>query len=288
MLSYRHAFHAGNHADVFKHLVLTLLVRSLLNKDKPFFYLDTHAGAGRYHLNSEMAKKNREFDTGIGKLWREHRLPDVVQPYMDAVRMTNPGRELHWYPGSPRVVRPWLRESDRVTLCELHPSDASIITTEFAGDRLVRIETVDGYHALKAMLPPPERRGLIHIDPPYELRDERRRVLNAVSEGYRRWATGIYAIWYPIQDRATADDFLRRFKRLGIPKVLAAELCIQPNEPLRLNGSGMIIINPPWLLESQLKEALPWLWEKLASGGEGRWRVEWLAGERPPASNTSE
>ena len=280
MLSYRHAYHAGNHADVFKHWVLTLLVRSLLNKDKPFFYLDTHAGAGRYHLSSEMARKNREFDTGIGRLWREPHLPEALRPYLDAVRVTNPGRDLQWYPGSPRMVRPHLRESDRMMLCELHPSDSGIVAAEFAGDRQVRVEAMDGYQAIKALLPPPERRGLVHIDPPYELKDERRRLLGAVTEGYRRWATGMYAIWYPIQDRATADDFLRRFKRLGIPKVLAAELCVLPDEPLRLNGSGMIIINPPWQLEQQLTETLPWLSDRLAQHRQGRWRVHWLAGER--------
>jgi 23S rRNA (adenine2030-N6)-methyltransferase len=279
MLSYRHAFHAGIHADVFKHLVLTLLVRALLHKDKPFFYLDTHAGAGRYDLASEMARKNREYETGIARLWHESDPPEAVRDYLAAVRITNPGRELRRYPGSPRIVRPFLRPHDRMVLCELHPNEAKVLAAEFAGDRQTRVEHLDGYQALKALLPPPERRGLVHIDPSFELKDERRRLLDAIKEAYRRWATGIFALWYPIQDRATANDFLRRFQRLGIPKTLVAEFTVLPEEPFRLNGSGMIVINPPWRLDEQLQGVLPWLWEKLAVEGQGGWRVEWLAGE---------
>lgn len=279
MLSYRHAFHAGLHADVFKHWVLTLLVRSLLRKEKPFFFLDTHAGAGRYHLASAMARKNREYETGIGRLWKTVDPPETVREYLTAVRTTNPGRDLKWYPGSPRIVRPFLRPGDRMVLCELHPADVRLLAAEFAGDRQVKVESLDGYQAIKALLPPIERRGLVHIDPAYELKDERKRLLEAVQEGYRRWATGIFALWYPIQDRATANDFLRRFRHLGIPKVLLAELTVLPEEPFRLNGSGMLVINPPWHLDEQLNGALPWLWEKLSMEGKGGWRVEWLTGK---------
>jgi 23S rRNA (adenine2030-N6)-methyltransferase len=279
MLSYRHGFHAGIHADVFKHLVLTLLVKSLLGKDKPFFYLDTHAGAGRYNLKSEMAQKNREYETGIGRLWQESHPPEAISEYLAAVRITNPGRELRWYPGSPRIVRPFLREADRMVLRELHPTEAKLLEAEFSGDRQVRIEHQDGYQALRALLPPIERRGLVHIDPSFELNDERKRLLGAVKEGYRRWATGIFAIWYPIQDRATADDFLRRFVKLGIPKTLVAEFTVLPDQAFRLNGSGMIIINPSWHLDEQLKSTLPWLWEKLSISGQGNWRVDWLTAE---------
>lgn len=280
MLSYRHAFHAGLHADVFKHLVLTLLVRALLAKEKPFFYLDTHAGPGRYHLGSDMALKNREFESGIARLWNLDGAPDAVRQYLAAVRVTNPGRELRWYPGSPRIVRPFLRARDRMTLCELHPTESRLLAHEFAGDRQVRVEAVDGYQGLRACLPPLERRGLVHIDPAYELKDERRRLLAAVKDGYQRWATGMFAVWYPIQDRATVTDFLRRFGRLKIPKVLVAELSVLAEQPFRLNGSGMLIINPPWHLEEELQAVLPWLWQTLAVDGQGGYRVEWLAGER--------
>ena len=274
MLSYRHAFHAGNHADVFKHLVLSLLLQSLLKKEKAFFVLDTHAGAGRYHLGSEMARKNREFAGGIERLWGLPQLPEEMRPYLEAIRTTNPGQELRWYPGSPRILRHFLRPQDRLVLSELHPSEAREITREFAGDRQVRVEPADGYQTLKAQLPPRERRGLVHIDPAYELRDERRRVLEALADAHRRWATGIFAVWYPIQDRATADDFLRRLARLGLPKVLVTEFCVLPEEAFRLTGSGMILVNPPWQLDEQLRHLLPWLSTQLGVGGHGAWRVE--------------
>ncbi|HYE36717.1 23S rRNA (adenine(2030)-N(6))-methyltransferase RlmJ [Methylocaldum sp.] len=280
MLSYRHGFHAGNHADVFKHLVLTLLVRPLLNKEKPFFYLDTHAAAGRYDLGSAMARKNREYETGIGPLWKVKAAPEAVRDYFETVRAINSGDKLRFYPGSPRVVRHFLRPGDRMALSELHPNEVKVLGDEFAGDKQVKIHHLDGYQALKALLPPAERRGLVLIDPAFELRDERRRLLDAVKEAYRRWATGIFAVWYPIQDRATADDLLRRFKKSGIRNILAAEFKVLPDdEPLRLNGSGMIVINPPWRLDQQLNDLLPWLWEQLAIEKQGAWRVEWLVPE---------
>jgi 23S rRNA (adenine2030-N6)-methyltransferase len=276
MLSYRHAYHAGNHADVFKHLVLTLLVQSLLKKEKPFLILDTHAGAGRYHLRSEMARKNREFASGIERLWEVANAPEAIGHYLEAVRTTNPGRELHWYPGSPRIFRHFLRPQDRLVLSELHPNEARDISREFAGDRQVRVEAADGYQALKAQLPPKERRGLVHIDPAYELKDEHRRVLEALADAHRRWATGIFAVWYPIQDRATADGFLRRLKKLGLPEVLVTECCVMPEEAFRLTGSGMIIVNPPWQLDEQLRQVLPWLSTQLGVGGQNSWRAEGL------------
>ena len=280
MLSYRHGFHAGHHADVFKHIVLTLLVRSLLHKEKPFFYLDTHAGAGRYPLQSAMARKNREYESGIVRLWGVEDAPGDVNEYLQAVRTTNPGDELQYYPGSPRIVRHFLRPKDRMVLCELHPNEVEILGAEFAGDRQVKVEHLDGYTGLKALLPPAERRGLIHIDPAFELQDERHRLLDALKEGYRRWPTGIYAVWYPIQDRYATDDFLRRLKRSGMPKILMAEFSIlNQSDVLRLTGSGMVIINPPWQLDAQLKSLLPWLWGKLAVEGQGGYKLEWLAGE---------
>jgi 23S rRNA (adenine2030-N6)-methyltransferase len=280
MLSYRHAYHAGNHADVFKHLVLTLLMQSLLKKEKPFFILDTHAGAGRYHLGSEMARKNREFASGIERLWEVANAPEAIGQYLDAVRTTNPGRELRWYPGSPRIFRHFLRPQDRLVLSELHPNETREISREFAGDRQVRVEAADGYQTLKAQLPPKERRGLVHIDPAYELKDERRRVLEALADAHRRWATGIVAVWYPIQDRATADDFLRRLKKLGLPEVLVTEFCVMPEEAFRLTGSGMIIVNPPWQLDEQLRQVLPWLSTQLGVGGQSSWRVEGLVSSK--------
>jgi 23S rRNA (adenine2030-N6)-methyltransferase len=283
MLSYRHAFHAGNHADVFKHWVLSLILEALCRKEKPFFVLDTHAGAGRYALDSEMALKNGEFREGIGKLWSVADRFPALAPYFAALRTTNPGRELRWYPGSPRIIRHFLRGKDRLHLTELHPSDRLHLSREFEGDRQVRVEERDGYDALKALLPPLERRGLVHIDPAFERKDERGRLVQALGEAYRRWATGIYAIWYPIQDRSGADDLLRRVKRLGIPRTLVIECAVTSPSPDRLTGSGMILINPPYLLEETLREALPDLVDRLEVPGTGSYTVEWLVPETPSA-----
>ena len=280
MLSYRHAFHAGNHADVFKHLVLTLILRSLRDKDKPFFCLDTHAGAGRYDLQSEMASKNSESETGIIKLRGRRGLPEVCADYLAAVTAANSGGGTRYYPGSPRILRYLLRPADRLALCEIHSGEMAALAAEFTDDKQVKVYELDAYQSLKALLPPPERRGLVHIDPAYELKDERQRLLEAVKEGCRRWPTGIYAIWYPIQDRYTADDFLRRFQKLGIRKVLMAEFSVlDQDETLRLTGSGMIVINPPWKLEEQLRELLPWLWQALSVKKQGGHKVAWLVGE---------
>lgn len=280
MLSYRHGFHAGNFADVFKHVILSLLVRAQLRKDKPFFYLDTHAGAGCYELGSAMAQKNREFASGIARLWKLAEVPDAVRVYLEAVRAVNATPELQSYPGSPRIVRHFFRPKDRMVLCELHSKEAEHLQSEFHGDRQVRIEHLDGYQAIKAQLPPTERRGVVYIDPAFELKDERRRLLEALEEGYRRWSTGVFAIWYPIQVRHVADDFLRRLERTGIRKILVTEFSIlDPTDLLRLTGTGMVIINPPWHLEEELKGVFPWLWENLAVEGQGGYKVEWLVGE---------
>ena len=280
MLSYRHAFHAGNHADVFKHWVLSLILEALGRKDKPYFVLDTHAGAGRYALESSMARKNSEFSGGIGRIWRHPERFSALEPYLSAVRTTNPGEQIRSYPGSPRIIRHFLRPQDRLVLTELHPTDSVLLAREFEGDRQVRVEVRDGYEALKALLPPSERRGLVHIDPAFERKDERPRLVQALSEAHRRWSTGIYAIWYPIQDRGGADDLCRRIQRLQIPKTLVAECAIALPARESLTGSGMILINPPYSLEEQLREGLPALVDGLESPEGGSFRLEWLVPEK--------
>jgi 23S rRNA (adenine2030-N6)-methyltransferase len=283
MLSYRHGFHAGNHADVLKHLTLSLLLQSLLKKEKPFFFMDTHGGAGRYVLNAEWALKNKEFESGIGRIWQRSSLPDGLSPYLEAVRTTNPGSLLRWYPGSPRIARHFLRPQDRMVVAELHPKESRELEREFEGDRQVKVEALDGYQSLKAHLPPKERRGLIHIDPAYELKDERRRVLEALLDATRRWATGIFAVWYPIQDGATRDEFLKRVEKLKIPRTLVVELMVRPEEAFQLNGSGMILVNPPWQIDEELISLLPFLSDLLGEGGQGSWHLQWLNGELPAA-----
>lgn len=280
MLSYRHAFHAGNFADVFKHLVLTLLVKALLRKEKPFCYLDTHAGAGRYDLSSGMARKNREFEAGIGRLWARRDMPEEVGDYLAAVTALNDAGTLRFYPGSPRIVQHFLRGGDRMILCELHGTDVTVLREEFAGDKRAGVHHLDGYQGMKAFLPPTERRGLVLCDPAFELKDERTRLLEALTAAWRRWPTGIYAVWYPILDRQTVDWFHRRLKRSGIPKTLFAELSVFNEDlPLRLNGSGMIVINPPWRFDEDMTRLGPWLWDVLSVEGQGGFRMEWLVPE---------
>lgn len=280
MLSYRHGFHAGNFADVFKHVILSLLVRAQLRKDKPFFYLDTHAGAGCYELDSAMAQKNREYSGGIARLWKLDEAPDAVRVYLQAVRAVNATPALKSYPGSPRIARYFLRPKDRMVLCELHTKEVEHLKGEFHGDRQTAVHLSDGYHSLKAFLPPLEKRGVILVDPAFELKDERARLLDGILQAHKRFATGVYTIWYPIQDRPAVDWLHRQLIRSGIRNILVAELRIFDEDlPLRLNGSGMVIINPPWRLDEELKTLGPWLWNALSLDGRGSFRMEWLTPE---------
>ena len=277
MLSYRHAFHAGNFADVFKHVLLAQLIRALQRKDKPFCLLDTHAGAGRYDLRSAPARKGREFADGIGRLWQRPTLSTELAEYLDLVRALNPDHELRWYPGSPRIARALLRSGDRLLLTELHPAEYPRLKDEFVGDRQVAVHHSDGYAALKAFLPPPERRGLVFMDPAYELKDEFERLIEAAQRIHQRWAGGIVAIWYPILDRAPSLRFQRALQTLGIPAILCAELGLYPYDaPLGLHGCGMIFINPPWRLDETLSRLLPELLQVLRAGDHGQTRLEWL------------
>ena len=278
MLSYRHAFHAGNFADVFKHVLLVQLIRALHRKGKPFCVLDTHAGAGRYNLHSPPAQKNREFAGGIGQLWTEAgRLSPELADYVAQVRAFNPDSQLRVYPGSPRIARALLRPGDRLMLTELHPNEHAALKAEFANDRQVSVHHTDGYAALKALLPPPERRGLVLLDPAYELKDEFDRLLTAVQTLHRRWATGVIAVWYPILDRAPSLRWQQSLQKLAIPAMLCAELGLYPYDaPLGLHGTGMILINPPWKLDETLGRLLPELRQCLRVGDHGQTRLEWL------------
>lgn len=286
MLSYRHAFHAGNFADVFKHVVLVVLLQALARKDKPYVYLDTHAGAGRYDLHSEAARKHREFTSGIARVWGEREAPAPVAAYLGAVaalnggaaRVAAPGGVPRWYPGSPRIAHHLLRNGDRMVLGEMHSSEAPLLQREFAHDRCVQVVRGDGYHLLKSHLPPAERRGAVLIDPSYERREEIDHIAAALREGHQRWATGIYVIWYPVMSKVPAAALHRRIVAAGLPKVLCAELCVLPEDnPLGMNGAGMIIVNPPFQLDAELQQVLPWLHRRIAVDGQGRAEVRWLA-----------
>lgn len=280
MLSYRHAYHAGNHGDILKHSVLALLLQALTRKDTPFCYLETHAGVGCYDLRAPEAQKTAEWRDGIARLWQRDDVPAQAAPYLAAVRALNPDGRLRYYPGSPRLARHFLRGQDRMVLCELHGSDVPLLRQEFSGDRQVAVRHQDGYQGLKAFLPPQEKRGLVLIDPSYEVKSEFDRVTTALGHTHARWPTGLYALWYPILNRPSIERLHRRMKESGIRKQLYVELCIAPDDgPAGLHGSGMLLINPPWQLDEQLEALLPWLHQCLDGHGFGRWSVDWLVGE---------
>ncbi|ENM3742356.1 23S rRNA (adenine(2030)-N(6))-methyltransferase RlmJ [Vibrio cholerae] len=279
MLSYRHSFHAGNHADVLKHIVQSLILNSLQQKEKPFVYHDTHSGVGRYDLTHEWSEKTGEYKQGIARVWQQDNIPAELDSYLDAIRQLNQGETLRYYPGSPRVARAHLREQDRMVLTELHPSDYPLLEQEFHRDRQVSIYKEDGLARLKASLPPQERRGLVLIDPPYELAKEYRDVVRAIAQSYKRWATGIYAIWYPVVNRCDIDDMLEGLQGLEIRKILQIELGVAPDTNEHgMTASGMIVINPPWTLESQMQTILPFLKQAIAPA-TGHYKVEWVVPE---------
>ncbi len=280
-MNYRHAFHAGNFADVFKHAILIGLLESLKAKQTPFCYVDTHAGAGRYDLHGEQARKTQEHEAGVMRLLAATRLSPPLHIYLNLVRALNAntqGHDLAVYPGSPLIASLLLREQDRAVLCELQDDEAAKLKALFAGDARVSVHQRDGYAALSALLPPKERRGLVLIDPPFEAQDDEFRAIEtALAAAHARWPNGIYAIWYPIKLRQQTLPFQRWFARHKIPKVLCAELLLHPdNSALRLNGCGMIIVNPPWKFEQSLEDVLSSLRQYLAQGRFGQQRVEWL------------
>src|SRR3989304_1775857 len=277
MLSYRHAFHAGNHADVLKHFIEVQLLRYLVQKDKPFWYIDTHAGAGCYELDSGYAAQNAEYQSGIALLWERDDLPAPLAEYVALIQRINPDGQLKLYPGSPLVALELLREQDRMRLFELHPTDSEILRQNFAGhDAQVLMQTADGFGALKALLPLPPRRALVLIDPPYEDKQDYQRVVAALREGLKRFASGVYAIWYPQLQRAEAKQLPERLKQLPVKSWLHVALSVQaPREDgFGMHGSGMFLINPPWRLHGVLQDVMPYLVKVLGQNGGGRFELE--------------
>ncbi|OON38024.1 23S rRNA (adenine(2030)-N(6))-methyltransferase RlmJ [Izhakiella australiensis] len=280
MLSYRHSFHAGNHADVLKHTVQSLIIEGLKEKEKPFLYLDTHAGAGRYQLSGEHAERTGEYLEGIARIWQQDDLPELLKPYIGAVRAFNQGSTLRFYPGSPLIARHLLRSDDKLHLTELHSSDFPLLRNEFQKESRARVERADGYQQLKSRLPPPSRRGLILIDPPYELKSDYHAVVSGIHEGYKRFATGVFALWYPVVLRQQVKRMCNELQATGIRRILQIELAVRPDSDQRgMTASGMLVVNPPWRLEQQMKSLLPWLHEKLVPAGIGHTSVSWLVPE---------
>ena len=280
MLSYRHMFHAGNFADVFKHALLSRLLIALSAKDKPYFYLDTHAGIARYDLMHEWAQKAREYENGVARLWNASDLPRELEPYMEAVRAVNPHPTLRYYPGSPLVARRFMREGDRMLLVELNKVDCEELKSVMAGQRHVSVQCIDAYQSLKSYLPPAERRGLVLVDSSFDRAREFDRIVKALKEAHARWATGIYAIWYPIMEPAPMRDFAQDVQRSGIRKVLRAELVVRArDESGIIPGCGMLVVNPPWRFDDEAKAIVQYLAKKLAVSGKGIGKVDWLVPE---------
>lgn len=286
-MNYRHAYHAGNFADVAKHAALSRLVEYLKLKDKAFRVVDTHAGIGLYDLSSEEAQKTGEWLGGIGRLLQAKlslEAEALLAPYLAAVSAQNPDGGVARYPGSPLIVRHLLRPQDRLSAIELHPQDFQRLKTLFAGDFQVRAIELDGWLALGAHLPPKEKRGLVLVDPPFEQAGEFERLVDGLVRAHRRWPGGIYALWYPIKDRAAVKDFRESLKASGIPKILDVAFEVRrPTREARFDGSGLVVVNPPFVFEKEMRVILPELHKALAEEPQARWSLDWLAGEAAPA-----
>ena len=282
-MNYRHAFHAGNFADVVKHAILCRILVHLAKKPTPFRILDTHAGIGLYDLTGDAATRTGEWQGGIGRLWSTRLsapLESFLEPYLTSVRALNPGGALRFYPGSPLLVASRLRRSDQALACELHPEDSALLTETLADKRNIRVYPHDGYTALKSFLPFPERRGAVIIDPPFEATDEFDRLATGVLAGLERAAALTYMIWYPLKDTRAVDRFHKRLVQSGTRKILAVEMATAtPGAGPGLTAAGLVLINPPWPLADDLTTHMPALARLMEVGPGAGSRVEWLAGE---------
>ena len=290
-MNYRHHYHAGNYADVFKHALMLPLLAGLQRKEKGLLYLDTHAGRGGYELEAttllpDGRERAPEWPAGIGRLWAEPQPPSILADYLVAVRAFNDRKgvnagEMRFYPGSPCIVRDKLRPQDRAVLCELRTEDAEALDFEFGRERKVSVQTVDGYTALRAMLPPPEKRGFVLIDPPFENAREFQDILGGLKDALRRFPSGTYAVWYPITERARTDEFIARLVEENPPPTLCAELQVAGDaSQVRMKGCGLVVINPPWQVESQFREIVTALVPRLKVDDGATGRVSWPVPER--------
>jgi 23S rRNA (adenine2030-N6)-methyltransferase len=282
-VNYRHAFHAGSFADVFKHAVLCRILHYLREKPAGFRVIDTHAGAGLYDLTSAEAKRGGEWHDGIARIMAA-KLPvqagALLAPYLEVIGALNPPGSLKLYPGSPAIARAWLRPQDRLIACELEPKAAIALAGHMRGDSRIKTLEMDGWTALSAHVPPPERRGLVLVDPPFEEDSDFHRLSHGLAEAHRKWATGIYALWYPIKGRGEPDALAKRLRKLAIPKILRTELTVLPvSDTSRFSGCGLILVNPPWTLEAELAALLPALAGCLGRENRGGFMLDWLAGE---------
>jgi len=267
MLSYRHAFHAGNHADVLKHYVLSLVLDYMNQKDKPYWVIDTHAGAGMYALTSDFARKNAEFETGIARLFAAKNLPESLANFVESIQKYNQNNKLIIYPGSPKIAEALLRADDKLRLFELHPSDCKLLIENFSGKgKQTKIEMQDGFIGIKACLPPPTKRAVMLIDPPYELKNDYQHVVNCIKDSLNRFATGTFMIWYPLLQRPEPTKMIDDLIHLNMPNWLHVSMSIHApySDGFGMHGSGLFVINPPWTLNATLKESMPILTKLLA------------------------
>jgi 23S rRNA (adenine2030-N6)-methyltransferase len=284
-VNYRHAFHAGSFADVFKHAVLCRVLYHLREKPAAFRVIDTHAGAGLYDLAGAEAARGGEWHDGIEKL-RAAALPEpaaaLLTPYLEVIGALNERDRLRLYPGSPAVARAWLRRQDRLIACELEPRAAAALGRNLRGDARVKTLAIDGWTALSAYVPPKERRGVVLIDPPFEEDRDFHRLSHGLAAAHRKWATGIYMLWYPIKDRGEPDALAKRLRRLALGKTLRAELTVAArSDASRLNGCGLVLVNPPWKLADELAILMPVLAKILGRDDKGAFRLDWLTREMP-------
>jgi 23S rRNA (adenine2030-N6)-methyltransferase len=283
-MNYRHAFHAGNFADVHKHSIILRVLLHLRLKPAAFRVIDTHAGSGRYDLSGPEATRGGEWHQGIERIWRAREgraADDLIKPYLDVVAALNPGGELRTYPGSPLIAKSLLRAQDRLIACELEPGSAAALATALRGDRRAKALPIDGWMAAAAYVPPPERRGLVLIDPPFEEAADFTQLSNILAVAHRKWPAGIYFLWYPIKDRDAPDALARRLRKLSVPNILRSELTAgAPSAEGGLVGSGLIVVNPPFTLERDLRILMPAICRLLSP--EAAARTDWLAPERAP------
>jgi 23S rRNA (adenine2030-N6)-methyltransferase len=282
-MNYRHAFHAGNFADVFKHAVLARILVHLCGKPTAFRVIDTHAGAGIYDLTGPEAERSPEWRSGIQRLLASPLAEPVralLAPYLDVVAALNDTGALTRYPGSPALVRAHLRDHDRLMACEREPGAAAALAGCFSNDRRIRTLAADGWTALNAQVPPPERRGLVVVDPAFEEAGDFTRLAQGLETAHRKWSGGVFLLWYPVKGRRDSDALAARLRHSGIPKVLRAELAVAPTPAVGpLGGCGLVIVNPPWTLEAELAVLMPALVTILATDNGG-YRLEWINGER--------
>lgn len=279
-MNYRHAFHAGNHADVFKHIVLTRLVALMSRKEQPFAYIDTHAGLGLYDLSGDQATRTGEWLEGIARLWQATDRPSLTDDYVKVINRLNAEGELRYYPGSPELARRLMRQQDRVLLNEKHPDDGQLLKDNMKKDPRVAVHLGEGWHVPRALLPVAEKRAVMLIDPPFEQLDELQRCAKAMKETIGRMRQTVAAIWYPIKDDSRAlKRFYQELTSSGAPKLLRVELLVHPLDTTQsLNGSGLVISNPPWGLEEELNTLMPWLADLLGQS-QGGWKMDWLIAE---------